>query len=388
MPARLIGTRCTISGRGSKRRPALHAGDEAGTLAAPVEGAAMSGKPGLEITASRLFTPWLAEQRASLAFTTYQAGKLFLIGLDAQGNLAVFNRTLARVMGMAAVGETFWIATLWQLWRFENVLEAGALHQGHDRYYVPQLAYTTGDIDVHDVAVDGAGEPLFVSTLFSCIARPDAKYNFRPMWKPPFVSRYAAEDRCHLNGLAMEDGKPAYVTCVGRSDANEGWREHREHGGLVIDVRNDEIACEGLSMPHSPRVYRDRLWLLDSGSGEFGYVDRAHGRFEPVAFCPGYLRGLSFIGDYAVVGLSRQRQNRSFTGLELDRRLEKKGVSARCAVQVIDLKRGDVVHELRIEGVVEELFDTAVLPGVRNPGAVGFVSDEIRRTLSLPPEAR
>jgi uncharacterized protein (TIGR03032 family) len=200
------------------------------------------------------------------------------------------------------------------------------------------------------------------------------------------VTRYAAEDRCHLNGLAMDAGRPAYATCVGRSDANEGWREHRVDGGLVIDVRNNEIVCSGLSMPHSPRVYRGKLWLLNSGTGELGSVDPQRGRFEPVAFCPGYLRGLSFCGDFAIVGLSKQRQNRSFTGLDLDRRLADKGTSARCAVQVIDLTRGDVVHELRIDGVVEELFDTAVLPGVVNPGAVGFVSDEIRQTLVLAPE--
>jgi uncharacterized protein (TIGR03032 family) len=221
--------------------------------------------------------------------------------------------------------------------------------------------------------------------LFSCIARPDARHSFRPLWKPSFISRYAAEDRCHLNGLAMRDGQPAFATCVARSDANEGWREHRTDGGLLLDIASGEVACAGLSMPHSPRWYRDRLWLVNAGSGEFGYVDLERGRFEPVAFCPGFLRGLAFIGDYAVVGLSMQRQNRTFRDLALDRRLEERGVSARCALQVIDLSRGDVVHELRIEGVVSELFDVAVLPGCSNPGAVGFSNDEIRRTVVLPP---
>ncbi len=339
----------------------------------------------LEINASRLFVSWLAGQRASLAFTTYQAGKLFFVGINAQGELAVFNRTLARVMGLAVHDQSLWVATLWQLWRFENALRPGEIHGRHDRYYVPQLAYTTGDIDVHDVAVDAAGEPVFVSTLFSCLARPDARYNFRPIWKPPFVTKYAAEDRCHLNGLAMENGVPAYVTCVAKSDANEGWREHRTNGGLLIDVRSNEIVCAGLSMPHSPRVHQGRVYVSNAGTGEFGYVDLNAGRFEPIAFCPGFLRGAAFTGDYAVVGISKLRQNRTFSDLALDRRLEGKGVSARCAVQVIDLKRGDVAHELRIEGVVEELFDTAVLPGAMDPAAVGFASDEIRRTVSLPP---
>lgn len=344
-------------------------------------------EPRTEFHASRLFVSWLAEQKASLAFSTYQAGKLFFVGLNAQGELTIFNRTLARVMGLAVHQQSLWVATLWQLWRFENALLPGQFNGANDRWYVPQLAYTTGDVDVHDVAVDGNGEPIFVSTLFSCLARPDQKFSFRPIWKPPFISRYAAEDRCHLNGLAMREGQPAFVTCVGRSDANEGWREHRRGGGLLIDVEGNEIVAQGLSMPHSPRWYRDRLWLLNAGTGEFGHVELDSGRFVPIAFCPGFLRGLSFVGDYAVVGISQQRENRTFSDLVLDANLAERGVKARCAIQIIDLRSGDVAHELRIEGAIAELFDTAVLTGCRNPGAVGFQSDEIRRTLVLPPDA-
>ncbi len=338
-----------------------------------------------DITASRLMVSWLAEQNVSLAFTTYQAGKLFFIGVNSQGRLAIFNRNLARAMGLAVHDQTLWVATLWQLWRFENALKPEEKHGEYDRYYVPQLAYTTGDIDVHDIGLDRNHEPVFVSTLFSCLAKPDAKYSFDPIWKPSFISKIAAEDRCHLNGLAMRDGTPAFVTCVGKCDANEGWREHRRSGGLLIDVASNEIVCAGLSMPHSPRWYRGRLYVLNAGSGEFGTVELSNGKFEPIAFCPGFLRGLSFVGDYAVVGISQQRDNRSFSDLELDQRLADRGVKARCAIQIIDLKRGDVVHELRMDGAIAELFDTAVILGAKNCGAVGFASDEIRRTLSLPP---
>ncbi len=338
-----------------------------------------------EFNASRLFVSWLAEQNAALAFTTYQAGKLFFVGLNSKNELAIFNRTLARVMGLAVHENSLWVATLWQLWRFENALQAGEKSAEFDRWYVPQLAYTTGDIDVHDVAVDASGAPVFISTLFSCIARPDPQFSFRPIWKPPFISRYAAEDRCHLNGLAMKSGAPAYVSCVGKSDANEGWREHRRKGGLIIDVASDEIVANSLSMPHSPRWYRDKLWILNAGTGEFGHVELTSGRFTPIAFCPGFLRGMSFVGNYAVVGISQQRENRTFSDLVLDEQLARRGVKARCAIQIIDLRSGDVAHELRIEGAVMELFDTAVILGCKNPGAVGFQSDEIRRTLVLPP---
>ena len=113
--------------------------------------------------------------------------------------------------------------------------------------------------------------------------------------------------RCHLNGLALVDGEPAYVTAVSRSDVPSGWRERRQDGGCVIDVRSNEVILTGLSMPHSPRWYRGKLWLLNSGTGDFGYVDEKTGAFEPLAFCPGYLRGLAFHGDCAVVGLSLER---------------------------------------------------------------------------------
>ena len=131
----------------------------------------------------------------------------------------------------------------------------------------------------------------------------------------------------------------------------------------------------GLSMPHSPRWHQGRLWLLDSGRG----------RFEPVAFCPGYARGLALHGDFAVVGLSKPRHNRTFSGLELDEALRARDAEPRCGLLVIDLRRGDIVHSLRLEGVVEELYDVAVLPGARRPMALGLKTDEVRRTLSVAP---
>jgi uncharacterized protein (TIGR03032 family) len=150
-----------------------------------------------------------------------------------------------------------------------------------------------------------------------------------------------------------------------------------------MDVNSDEIVCAGLSMPHSPRWHDGRLWLLNSGAGEFGYVDLNTGRFESLCFCPGYMRGLSFHGNFALVGLSKPRHNKTFSGLALDANLKSRNVEARCGVQVIDLRTGDVVHWLRMDGVVEELYDVIVLPQVRCPMALGFKTDEIRRVLSI-----
>ena len=336
----------------------------------------------LEINASRQFTPWLAEQKLSLAFTTYQAGMLFFIGLKPDGKLSVFNRNFERCMGLYASGSSLYMSSLYQLWRFENILQPGQKQNEYDSIYVPQTSYVTGDLDIHDLVVSDDGL-VFVNTLFSCLAKASETHSFVPLWKPPFISKLAAEDRCHLNGLALRDGKPRYVTAVSCSDVAEGWRDKRSDGGCVIDVESDEIIVDGLSMPHSPRWYGDKLWVCNSGTGEFGYIDLDAGKFEPVAFCPGYLRGCAFWGNFAVLGISKPRKNKTFSGLALDDNLSKKQVEARCGLLVIDLRSGDVVHNLRIEGMIDELYDVVILPKVRQPMAIGLKSDEIRRVLSI-----
>lgn len=339
----------------------------------------------LSVTTSRQFTSWMAEQVVSFAFTTYQAGKFFLIGLQPDGRLSTFERTFNRCMGLCsdADSQTIWMSSLYQLWRFENVLEPGQTADGYDRLFVPQLGYTTGDIDIHDIAIQTDSRPLFINTLFGCISSASDTHSFIPHWRPPFLDRLAAEDRCHLNGLAMQDGRAKWVTAASRSNVADGWRDHRRDGGVVIDVESNEIVAEGLSMPHSPRWYRERLWVLDSGNGWFGYIDMVNGAFERVALCPGYARGLTFAGDFAVVGLSRPRNNPSFSGLKLEEELKQHHAEPRTGLHVIDLNTGDAVHWLRIEGKIEELYDVAALPSVRRPQALGFKTDEIRRVLRI-----
>src|SRR5262245_61761155 len=225
----------------------------------------------LEVRTSRHFLTWLAESRTSLAFTTYQTNRLFLIGLKPDGRLSVFERNFDRPMGLHATSERLIMSTRFQIWTFDDALPPGEQHDGFDRVYVPRHARTTGDVDTHDIAVDREGRTVFVNTAYSCLATTSERYSFKPLWQPPFVSRLAPEDRCHLNGLAMgDDGAPAYVTAVSRSDVAAGWRERRHAGGMVVDARSGEIVLEDLSMPHSPRLHQGKLWVLNSGTGDLG----------------------------------------------------------------------------------------------------------------------
>jgi uncharacterized protein (TIGR03032 family) len=344
---------------------------------------ATSGEPWLQVQCSRDFVEWLSRERVGLAFTTYQSHKLFLLGVGTDGRPAVCERTFPNCMGLWANSQTLWLATKYQIWRFANALTPGQNYEGRDRLFIPRTGYTTGDLDTHDLAVEDTGRLVFVNTKFGCLATFDDRASFRPLWKPPFLSRLAPEDRCHLNGLALADGRVRYVTAVSASDVVDGWRDRRADGGLVLDVQSGATVLSGLSMPHSPRVYRGELWLHNSGTGFFGKADLATGRFEPLAFCPGYLRGLAFAGDFAIVGLSKPRRENAFGGLKLDSELAARGAEARCGLHVIDLRTGDTVHWVRLDGPVTELYDVAVLPGVVRPWALGFKNDEVERLLSV-----
>jgi uncharacterized protein (TIGR03032 family) len=345
-----------------------------------------SAEKNIEFIGSRHFTSWMAGQGVSLAFTTRHASKLFMIGLSAEGEFTVSERTIDYCMGIASAGRSLYVASKWQIWRFENALGAGERAEGFDAVYVPKASHVTGDIDCHEMAVDGDGRLVFVNTLFNCLAYLSRDYSFHPAWKPDFISGYVPEDRCHLNGVAIQDGRPAYVTAVSGSDTADGWRDHRKGGGVVIDVRSNEVVCEGLSVPHSPRMHSKTLWVQDSGTGYLGRVDLKSGKFEPVTLCPGFLRGMTIVGNFAVACISKGREGHTFGDLDLEKNLKDRETDARCGMVVIELTSGNILHWFRLEGVVEELFGVAALPGVTNPRAVGFKTDEIARTIILPPD--
>ena len=340
-----------------------------------------SAPSGLEINASKQFGSWLCEQNLSLAFTTYQTNRLFFLGSQANGHLKLNERLFDKPMGLYLAGKSLYMTTRYQLWHFDNFLGNGQKYKECDRLYVPRTAYTTGDVNAHEVVLDDAGKLIFVNTDFSCLATLSPDYNFVPIWQPPFISKLVAEDRCHLNGLAMVEGKPAYVTACSTTDTAAGWRNHRHDGGVVIDVTQKEIIATGLSMPHSPRWYQGKLWLLNSGTGELGYIEEH--QFHPITFCPGFVRGLAFWQNFAFVGLSQLR-SQTFTGLTLENRLNSQGNRPQCGLMVIDLQTGTALHWLYFQGVIEELFDVAVLPGVLQPQAIGLQSDEIQRLVTFP----
>jgi uncharacterized protein (TIGR03032 family) len=358
-----------------------------GQPSAPGAGAPPPAPGTTNIQVSGGFNAWLRARRLSLAFTSYQTGQLFLVGAHPNGTVSFNQQNFSRAMGVCWRPGRLYLGALSQLWRLENMLRPGQLgNQAFDMVLVPRNAQTIGDVDIHEVGVDKDGRVIFVNTKYSCLCTLDLTHSFRPIWKPPFISRLAPEDRCHMNGMAMADGEVRYVTAVSRSDIVGGWRERRHEGGVLIDVRDNRIVTDQLSMPHSPRVAGDQVYALDSGRGQIIRIDPATGAKTDIAFCPGFLRGLAIHDGFAIVTVSKPRDG-TFKGLLLDGELKTRDADPWCGVVIVNLATGDIVEWIRLEGHITELFDVAAMPGVICPMAVGPATPEIRNTITFEPLA-
>ncbi len=320
------------------------------------------------------FPELLEKLGISLFISTYQAGKLMLVRAE-NGNLITLVRNFERIMGLALTPEKLAIGTRKQIWFLPNIpgiagkVEAG---KNYDACFVPRQSQVTGDIRIHEMV--WLGEELwFINTLFSCICTLNPNYNFVPRWRPNFITELKAEDRCHLNGFALMNGLPKYVSALGINNTPGGWRENKASGGCLIDVPSSEIVASGFCMPHSPRVYANRVWLLDSGKGSLIVVDPKTGLSTTVAKLPGFTRGLCFYDKYAFVGLSQIREKKVFGGLPI----EEGHNNLECAIWVIDIQTGNSVGFIKFVSGCTELFDIQILENYRQPTAIGFQKETI-----------
>ncbi len=328
-------------------------------------------------------------QRAgiSLAVSTYQAGKVILIRYDPDTRTVNTHfRAFNKSMGIAADAARLAVGGTNTVWTYRNMpAVARKLEPAgkHDAAYLPRRIHVTGDIDIHEMAWAAGGELWLVNTRFGCLCTLDADHSFHPRWRPPFLTALAPEDRCHLNGLAMVDGRPRYVTALGHTDTPGGWRANKADGGLLMDVPDGRVVLRGLSMPHSPRRHDGRLWFLESGQGSLALADERRGAWQTVATLPGFTRGLDFHGPLAFIGLSQVRESATFSGIPLVERLTERS----CGVWVVDLRDGRVVGFLRFEDGVQEIFAVSVLPGARYPEMLEWDDERLMNSYALPDDA-
>ncbi len=368
--------------------------DQAATPDKPAE------LPPLRSVHSSNFPAILDELGISLLVSTYQAGKLVLLRAD-NGVLNTHFRSFNRPMGLAVSGDRLAIGTGLEIWEYHNLPAVAARLEPagrHDGCFMPRSGHVTGDIQIHEMAWSGtrdegrgtrderAGdtqELWFVNTRFSCLCTLDSVHSFVPRWRPPFITALAPEDRCHLNGLAMARGVPAFVTALGETDTKGGWRENKKDGGVLIEVVTGKTLVRGLSMPHSPRWHNGRLWLLESGTGGLGYVDPTTDRYEKVAEMPGFTRGLDFCGPLAFVGLSQVRETAVFSGIPITEQNRPR----RSGVWIVNMEAGRTIAFVEFEEALQEIFAVQVLPGMRFPDLINDNPRVLADSFVLPTES-
>jgi uncharacterized protein (TIGR03032 family) len=336
---------------------------------------------------------------ASLAVTTYQAGKLVLLRAEtvagaAESVLNTHFRAFNKPMGFIWEPGRFALGTNAEIWEFHDMpavapkLDLPESTAHHDAAFLPRMSHITGDVQVHEMVwvpqPAGLSELCFVNTRFSCLAARSNLYSFVPRWKPPFITSLAPEDRCHLNGMCLRDGKIRYVTALGQTDSPGGWRDNKRAGGILMDVPSNQIIVSGLSMPHSPRWFNGKLWVLESGNGGIGTINESTGKYEELCRLPGFTRGLDFAGPYAFVGLSQVRESAVFSGIAI---ADMKQEDRCCGVWAIDTRNGQVAGFVKFTDGVQEIFAVQVLRGLKWPEVLSDDPRRISESYELPDEA-
>ncbi|MCB9360784.1 MAG: TIGR03032 family protein [Flavobacteriales bacterium] len=333
------------------------------------------------------YSPQLPELLLSLnctiALSTYQAGKLVLISPNPdKERLTTLPRTFHKPMGVAVKKDSLALACKDEVIVFENSRDLAVHYPNkqntYDSLWLPRITFYTGQVDMHDIAF-GEDGIYAINTSFSCLCKVDGNYNFKPIWQPPFIDKLTSEDRCHLNGLAMVNEKPKYVTALGKTNTPQGWRENIVSGGMLMDIDTNEIILDGLAMPHSPRMYNNELYLLLSASGEFVKVNVAEKNFEVIKRFDGFCRGLSIYNDYAFVGFSKLRKNSStFAKLSFSEKANFSGI------KIIHIPTKAEVGEIKYQTSVDEIYEVAVLPNMIRPNILNTINPIHKHSLAIP----
>jgi uncharacterized protein (TIGR03032 family) len=375
----------------------------------PADGEPKPESPPLRSVHTNTIAELLDRLGVSLAVTTYQAGKLVLLRPEKRSGNCVINthfRGFNKPMGFAWERGRFALGTNSDIWEFHDIpavapkLDAAESSSHHDAAFLPRTTHATGDIQIHEMvwvprkgaalrnssgeAPENLSELWFINTRFSCLATRSDIYSFIPRWQPKFISALAPEDRCHLNGMGLRDGEIRYLTALGETDMPAGWRENKRAGGIVMDLKSEEIIARGLSMPHSPRWHDGKLWVLESGNGSLGILDERTGKYQEVCRLPGFTRGFDFAGPYAFVGLSQVRESAVFSGIAIAELPQEERC---CGVWAVDTRSGRIIGYVKFTDAVQEIFAVQVLNGIRWPEVLNEDRKRISETYELPDEA-
>lgn len=327
----------------------------------------------------------LHDLKISIGISTYQAGKVVLISANHQGQLTQLPRNFKKPMGIAVHHhkKKIAIATLNHILVFKNVPELNNGYKNdlvthYDAMYVPRVQYITGPADIHDLSFLH-DDIVAVNTLFSCIVKINSDYNFEPIWMPKFIDRLAPEDRCHLNGMACANDEIKYVSAFNNGNSHQSWRANIKKSGILIDYNSHEIVNSELAMPHSPRVYDNELYFLQSATGTICKSNVQNNTYDVIYKSPSFVRGMSIYKDYAFIGLSKLRETSSSFA-----ELAKEGFANHAGILVINIKTGEMVGQIEYLNSVEEIFDVCVLPHTTKPNILSLEKEESYLAMETP----
>ena len=327
----------------------------------------------------------LLQLNCSIAISTYQAGKLIFLSPGDENTLIQLPRSFDKVMGISLhpEGNRLALACRNEIIIFSNSKELACHYpkapNTYDVLFMPRITYHTGPLDIHDLNVGYDGNLYAVNTLFSCIIKVDGSYNFIPYWIPPFIDRLASEDRCHLNGMALRNGVPKYATAFNQGNSPQSWRENITRTGVVMDLESNEVVCDNLAMPHSPRLYNNELYVLLSAAGELVRVNTEEGRYETILGVKGFVRGMSMYKDYLFIGLSKLRKNSSTFG-----KLPFAEHSREAGILVVHLPTGSIAGQITYLTSLDEIYDVQVLPDMVRPNIMNTRSPDHLAGLMIP----
>ena len=327
----------------------------------------------------------LLKLNCSIAISTYQAGKVVFISARDDKNLIQLPRNFEKAMGIAedTINDKLAIACKDEVIVFKNSKELAKFYpkaiNKYDSLYMPRNTYHTSAIDIHDLNFGKNGELYAVNTLFSSIVKIDDNYSFTPIWSPPFIDKIVSEDRCHLNGMAMQNGKPKYATAFSSSNMSRGWRENITKTGILMDIEDDSIVLDRLAMPHSPRIYKDELFVLLSATGELIKVDTKNNTYKVIIQIGGFVRGLCFYKDYAFIGISKLRKNSSTFG-----KLDVAGHTDESGIVIVNMTTKSIIGKISYLSSLEEIYDVHILPEKKRPNILSTLTDDHKDGLMTP----
>lgn len=341
-----------------------------------------AGENHFEYHHSLSFAKILHGLKSSLVLSTYQTGKVVLFSPINEERMIQLPRSFKKPLGVASYEKHLAIACLDEIILTHRSQSAAKSYPNkpnvYDALYLPRSSYYTGEVDTHDISY-GKGGLWAVITQFSCIAQLDSRFSFSPKWKPHFISDIVPGDKCHLNGMAMEDGSPKYVTALGKSDEPGGWRDNKLDGGILMNVATQEILLEELAMPHSPRLVGDDIFYLQSAVGEVWKYHIPTQSNEKICEVPGFARGMSFYQNYLFIGLSKIREeSKDFGKMPIASKNPVAGVA------IVNLRTREVEALLEYSNSVRELYDVHILPNVQRPNILNTTADIHSRAIITP----